>query len=105
VNQQTASGFILAGATAIGVGNELIPPEAIEMRESERIQELARRFVSRVKEARQQLPPRKEDTGGATDFLRLHKYSPTSSFRPLNSGSNSSPMSRSKPPGRYHTLK
>jgi 2-dehydro-3-deoxyphosphogluconate aldolase / (4S)-4-hydroxy-2-oxoglutarate aldolase len=42
VNQQTASGFILAGATAIGVGNELIPPEAIEMRESERIQELAR---------------------------------------------------------------
>ena len=30
VNQQTARSFILSGATAIGVGTELIPTEAIE---------------------------------------------------------------------------
>jgi 2-dehydro-3-deoxyphosphogluconate aldolase/(4S)-4-hydroxy-2-oxoglutarate aldolase len=55
VNQQTAGNFILAGATAIGVGTELIPREAIERRQSERIQELAQRFVGFVKHARQQL--------------------------------------------------
>ncbi|HKD44647.1 MAG TPA: bifunctional 4-hydroxy-2-oxoglutarate aldolase/2-dehydro-3-deoxy-phosphogluconate aldolase, partial [Candidatus Angelobacter sp.] len=44
VNQQTAAGFILAGATAIGVGTELIPTEAIERRQAERIRELALRF-------------------------------------------------------------
>jgi 2-dehydro-3-deoxyphosphogluconate aldolase/(4S)-4-hydroxy-2-oxoglutarate aldolase len=55
VNQQTASHFILSGATAIGVGTELIPTEAIERRQAQRIHELARRFVKLVKEARQQL--------------------------------------------------
>jgi 2-dehydro-3-deoxyphosphogluconate aldolase/(4S)-4-hydroxy-2-oxoglutarate aldolase len=77
VNQRTATDFILAGATAIGVGNELIPPEAIEMRESARIRELARRFVDFVKEGRDRLPPQKE--GGptaATDFVKLHKHAP-----------------------------
>jgi len=55
VNQQTAANFILSGATAIGVGTELIPTEAIEKRQSERIRELARRFAKLVKDARQQL--------------------------------------------------
>jgi len=55
VNQQTAGGFILSGAAAIGVGTELIPTEAIEKRQSERIHELARRFRKLVKEAREQL--------------------------------------------------
>ena len=55
VNQQTAGNFILSGATAIGVGAELIPTEAIERRQSERIRELARRFKKLVKDARQQL--------------------------------------------------
>jgi 2-dehydro-3-deoxyphosphogluconate aldolase / (4S)-4-hydroxy-2-oxoglutarate aldolase len=76
VNQQTATNFILAGATAIGVGNELIPPEAIEQRESGRIQELARRFLAFVKEGRDQLPPQKEPSATAateTDFSKLHK--------------------------------
>jgi len=59
VTQQTAANFILAGATAIGVGKELIPPEAIEHRESERIRELARRFVGFVKDARHRLAPQK----------------------------------------------
>jgi 2-dehydro-3-deoxyphosphogluconate aldolase / (4S)-4-hydroxy-2-oxoglutarate aldolase len=76
VNQQTAGNFILAGAVAIGVGNELIPPEAIEQRESERIRELARRFIGFGKEARDRLPPQKQDGETATtDFWRLHKQS------------------------------
>lgn len=76
VNQQTATSFILAGATAIGVGNELIPPEAIELGESGRIQELARRFLAFVKEGRDRLPPQKEPSATAateTDFSKLHK--------------------------------
>jgi 2-dehydro-3-deoxyphosphogluconate aldolase/(4S)-4-hydroxy-2-oxoglutarate aldolase len=59
VNQQTAANFILAGATAIGVGAELIPTEAIERRQSERIRELAQRFVGFVKDARARLESRK----------------------------------------------
>jgi 2-dehydro-3-deoxyphosphogluconate aldolase / (4S)-4-hydroxy-2-oxoglutarate aldolase len=52
VNQQTASGFILAGAAALGIGGELIPRAAIELRQPERIRELARRFLHLVKMAR-----------------------------------------------------
>src|ERR1700730_13457561 len=55
VNQHTAGNFILAGATAIGVGTELIPTDALERRELERIRELARRFVGFVKDARSRL--------------------------------------------------
>ena len=55
VNQQTAASFILSGATAIGVGTELIPTEAIQKRQSQRIHELARRFAKLVKDARAQL--------------------------------------------------
>jgi 2-dehydro-3-deoxyphosphogluconate aldolase/(4S)-4-hydroxy-2-oxoglutarate aldolase len=55
VNQQTAASFILSGATAIGVGTELIPTEAIQRRQSERIRELARRFAKLVKDAHQQV--------------------------------------------------
>ena len=52
VNQQTASGYILAGATALGVGSELLPKEAIRRHQEHRIHELARRFLGFVKEAR-----------------------------------------------------
>jgi 2-dehydro-3-deoxyphosphogluconate aldolase / (4S)-4-hydroxy-2-oxoglutarate aldolase len=55
VNQQTAADFILSGATAIGVGTELIPTEAIARRQSKRIHELARRFAKLVKDAREQI--------------------------------------------------
>ena len=55
VNQQTAASYILAGATAIGVGTELIPVEAIQKRQSHRIKELARRFITSVNEAREEL--------------------------------------------------
>jgi 2-dehydro-3-deoxyphosphogluconate aldolase/(4S)-4-hydroxy-2-oxoglutarate aldolase len=52
VNQQTAANFILAGASAIGVGGELVPKDAIQLRQAERIHELARRFVRFVNNAR-----------------------------------------------------
>jgi 2-dehydro-3-deoxyphosphogluconate aldolase / (4S)-4-hydroxy-2-oxoglutarate aldolase len=55
VNQQNALHFILAGANAIGVGTELIPKEAIERREAERICELAHRFRKFVNDGRQRL--------------------------------------------------
>ena len=52
VNQLTALEFISAGATAIGVGAELLPLEALTFRQDKRIHELARRFLGMVKEAR-----------------------------------------------------
>ncbi len=58
VNQQTASSFILAGAVALGIGAELIPREAIRMRQPDRIAELARRFIGFVSIARSRAPGR-----------------------------------------------
>lgn len=52
VNQQTASDFIAAGAVALGVGSDLIPHEAIHLRQEHWIGELARRFTAMVREAR-----------------------------------------------------
>jgi 2-dehydro-3-deoxyphosphogluconate aldolase / (4S)-4-hydroxy-2-oxoglutarate aldolase len=54
VNQLTAFDYILAGASAIGVGGELVPHEALVHRQKERIHELARRFLKMVQEARAQ---------------------------------------------------
>jgi 2-dehydro-3-deoxyphosphogluconate aldolase / (4S)-4-hydroxy-2-oxoglutarate aldolase len=54
VNQRTAFNFIVAGAVALGIGGELIPREAIRRRQSNRIAELARRFVDAVSSARAQ---------------------------------------------------
>jgi 2-dehydro-3-deoxyphosphogluconate aldolase/(4S)-4-hydroxy-2-oxoglutarate aldolase len=52
VNQQTASGYISAGANALGIGEALIPWEAVALRQSNRIRELARRFLNSVEFAR-----------------------------------------------------
>ena len=52
VNQHTAGDFIQAGAVALGIGGELIPRDAIERRQTDRIHELARRFLHMVKTAR-----------------------------------------------------
>ncbi|MGO9435067.1 MAG: bifunctional 4-hydroxy-2-oxoglutarate aldolase/2-dehydro-3-deoxy-phosphogluconate aldolase [Terracidiphilus sp.] len=54
VNQTTAFEFILAGVSAICVGTELLPKEALKLRQEHRIHELARRFIGMVKEAREQ---------------------------------------------------
>ncbi len=55
VNQQTAANFILAGATALGIGAELIPKEALARRQETWIGELARRFTGIVRDTRAQL--------------------------------------------------
>jgi 2-dehydro-3-deoxyphosphogluconate aldolase / (4S)-4-hydroxy-2-oxoglutarate aldolase len=55
VNQQTAGNFILAGAAALGIGSELINPEALPEMHEEQIRELARRYLGAVKTARAQL--------------------------------------------------
>jgi 2-dehydro-3-deoxyphosphogluconate aldolase/(4S)-4-hydroxy-2-oxoglutarate aldolase len=52
VNQHNTTEFILAGAVAIGVGRDLIQPDAIERRERDWIRELSHRFLHMVKEAR-----------------------------------------------------
>lgn len=54
VNQRTAASFILAGATALGIGADLINPEALPVMKEEQIQELARRYLGMVKAARAQ---------------------------------------------------
>jgi len=67
VNQQTAANFILSGATALGVGTELIPTEAIERRQAKRIRELALRFAGFVKEARRRMEPLKKTDGAGKE--------------------------------------
>ena len=52
VNQLTASDFILAGATAIGLCGALLPKEALHFRQDDRIHELAGRFLAMVRDAR-----------------------------------------------------
>ena len=55
VTQANAADFILSGASALGIGGDLIPRKAIKMRETHWIRELARRFTAIIKEARNQL--------------------------------------------------
>jgi len=52
ITQLTAFNVISAGATALGVGRDLIPAEAVRLRQAGRIQELARRFLSFVDRGR-----------------------------------------------------
>ena len=65
VNSKNAGQFILAGATALGVGKDLIPHEAIERRQSDRVRELAHRFASVVKDARQLMIARKQSVASS----------------------------------------
>ena len=58
VNQQNVAEFILAGATAVGVGAHLVPKKAIELRQTQRIHELAVRLVTTVRESRAQMARR-----------------------------------------------
>jgi 2-dehydro-3-deoxyphosphogluconate aldolase/(4S)-4-hydroxy-2-oxoglutarate aldolase len=52
VTQLTALDLVKAGAIALGVGGELIPREALRLRQAQRIQELARRFLAFVDNGR-----------------------------------------------------
>ena len=52
VTQQTAAKYILAGADVLGIGKDLLPQEAIRTRNADWINELARRFMEMVRQAR-----------------------------------------------------
>jgi 2-dehydro-3-deoxyphosphogluconate aldolase/(4S)-4-hydroxy-2-oxoglutarate aldolase len=54
VNQQTATNFVRFGATALGIGAELVPQEALRGRKEDQIRELARRFLGMVRDGRAQ---------------------------------------------------
>lgn len=53
VNLETAAAFISAGAAALGVGGELVKKEAVHARRADILEDLTRRFVRIVSEARQ----------------------------------------------------
>jgi len=55
VTQSTASHFISAGAVALGVGEDLIPRQAVRFKEGAWIRELASRFLNLVREARAEM--------------------------------------------------
>ena len=50
VNLETAADFLEAGATALGVGGELVLADALKARQPERITELAKKYVELVRE-------------------------------------------------------
>lgn len=52
VNQHTATDFIRAGAAALGIREDLVPPNAIEQRDQDWICELAQRFLAIIRRAR-----------------------------------------------------
>lgn len=60
VNQMTAFEFMAAGAMGLGIGRELLPREAVRLRQTARIQELARRFLSAVDNGRIEAAGRRE---------------------------------------------
>lgn len=55
VTQSTAAQFISAGAAAIGVGEDMIPRQALRFREGDWIRELASRFLNFVRQARAEM--------------------------------------------------
>jgi 2-dehydro-3-deoxyphosphogluconate aldolase/(4S)-4-hydroxy-2-oxoglutarate aldolase len=52
VSQDNFLEYMLEGATALGIGRDLIHPDAIRRREAGWIRELAHRYLAMVKEAR-----------------------------------------------------
>jgi 2-dehydro-3-deoxyphosphogluconate aldolase / (4S)-4-hydroxy-2-oxoglutarate aldolase len=74
VNQQTAAGYISAGATALGIGEALIPWEAVALRQSNRIRELARRFLNSVEIGRRENGTKVEEVVvNRASFLALNE--------------------------------
>jgi 2-dehydro-3-deoxyphosphogluconate aldolase/(4S)-4-hydroxy-2-oxoglutarate aldolase len=55
ITQQNAAHYLLAGASALSVGKELIPREAMLLHKPDRIRELTRRFAGIVKSTRARL--------------------------------------------------
>ena len=51
----TAGDYIRAGAVALGIRGELIPPEAVRLRDQNWIRELSSRFLAIVQRARTEI--------------------------------------------------
>jgi len=56
VDLTTAAAFLKAGACCLGVGGQLVRPEAVAARDFARIRDLARQYVAIVKNTREKLP-------------------------------------------------
>lgn len=54
VDLTTAAGFLKAGACCLGVGSQLVDPQAVALGDFDRIRELARQYVAIVKQTRAQ---------------------------------------------------
>jgi len=52
ITQQNAAHYLLAGASALSIGKELIPPESMLLHRPDRIRELTRRFAGIVRSTR-----------------------------------------------------
>jgi 2-dehydro-3-deoxyphosphogluconate aldolase/(4S)-4-hydroxy-2-oxoglutarate aldolase len=61
VNQLTAANFIFAGASALGIGSELMPMKALSTRQGQWIHELARRFTEAIRNARIHISGKDQD--------------------------------------------
>ncbi len=70
VTQQSAADYIRAGADVLGIGHELLPSDAVRARNSDWIQELARRFLEMVKRGRNG-----KSTNLAASLSRFHASS------------------------------
>jgi 2-dehydro-3-deoxyphosphogluconate aldolase/(4S)-4-hydroxy-2-oxoglutarate aldolase len=57
VNLLTAANFIVAGASVLGIGSELMPKDALLAQRDYWIRELARRFIEAVHNARTHMDP------------------------------------------------
>jgi 2-dehydro-3-deoxyphosphogluconate aldolase/(4S)-4-hydroxy-2-oxoglutarate aldolase len=55
ITQQNAAHYLLAGASALSIGKELIPRESMLLHKPDRIRELTRRFASIVRSSRARL--------------------------------------------------
>jgi 2-dehydro-3-deoxyphosphogluconate aldolase/(4S)-4-hydroxy-2-oxoglutarate aldolase len=54
VDLNTAASFLKAGACCLGVGGQLVEPEAVAKRNFDRIRELASKYVAIVKQCRRE---------------------------------------------------
>lgn len=68
VTQQTATDFILAGAVAVGIGRDLVYPEAVRRRERDWIRELG---GGSCRSSRMRAANRRRETGRVTFMLKI----------------------------------
>lgn len=55
ITQQNAAHYLLAGASALSIGKEIIPRESMLLHKPDRIRELTRRFATIVKSTRERI--------------------------------------------------